>query len=663
MQPVSPGTHRGILAEYLAEMRARGLSARTQDEYGRLVGRYLGEPPTLTPDALHAFVFGAGPSRRPPSPATAAVRRAAMVSFFAFLVRRGHLARNVAADLPAVRTRASLPRGLSTEDIRRLVAVIPDTTPGRRDRALILTALFTGLRRSELVGLTVNDIDFSHRPPTMRVRVKGGAVRLRELPTPVIAAILAARCARSAEQDATSTRPLFGVSGSGFAANLRRYGRMAGIGHVTPHALRHTAAKLRRDAGASLEDVSAFLGHASITTTAVYLRRLEGWRDDGWREVSRLLALPHSQLLLDVEARAGPTHEWPSERGNAHSARWQGGPEHGTPLPTSYSSSRSSDELLPTRAGATMTVPWRDDRISLLKSALQKYIRRGETDKAVAVAGRLLELPGGRSALARRLPIIAAEDVGITYIAAAATDHGEWSDEDLVSVAAGLSRVPKSKEAYWLAATVWSDPQSVDEVTPNALQRHLVHGEYLSALRCAMAAKQRRTWRSGDRLIAALREAGGRAPAHAAAIVDASLRREAKGGSGTDELLAAAIIATIDRPADPPDPFDPVPPTGDRQLNLDFYVADGHTAVGQRALRGVAMRHGLTVRFMTDLMFSYESLVLGPSEIPGRWKAQAQAQEARASGWRSVEEGRQLWESLRSDVAIAVREELQSVAW
>jgi hypothetical protein len=469
-----------------------------------------------------------------------------------------------------------LPRGLSTEEIGRLLAAIPDTAAGRRDRAAILTALFTGLRRSELFGLVFNDVDFGHLPPTVRVRMKGGAVRLRELPAPVVEAIMVAQGAPSSETDESPTRPLFAISGSGFAANLRRYGNLAGIGGITPHALRHTAAKLRRDAGASLEDVSAFLGHASIATTAVYLRRLEVWRDDGWHGVARLLALPHSQLPLDVEARAGPSHEWPSERGNAHSAQWQGGPERGTPLPDSYSTSGSVEELLPSWGGATMTAPWRVERVSLLKSALQKYIRRSETDKAITVARQLLKLPGGRSALARRLPVIAAEDVGISYIPAAATDHGEWGDDELVGVVAGLSRAPKCKEAYWLAATIWTDPQSVDEVTAEALRRHLSDGNHVSALRCAMAAKQRRTWRSGERVIAGMRDAIRDAPEHVAAIADASLRREAKGGSGTDELMAAAIIATIDGTAQRPASFDPLTAPGMAAFELDFYVADGH---------------------------------------------------------------------------------------
>ncbi|MDQ3688839.1 MAG: tyrosine-type recombinase/integrase [Chloroflexota bacterium] len=48
-----------------------------------------------------------------------------------------------------------------------------------------------------------------------------------------------------------------------------------------PHVLRHSAAKLRRDAGASIEDVQSLLGHPSLAMTATYLRRLEGEEDAG----------------------------------------------------------------------------------------------------------------------------------------------------------------------------------------------------------------------------------------------------------------------------------------------------------------------------------------------------------------------------------------------
>ena len=651
----------GLLESFLAEAQARGLSPRTRAEYARLIARFLTDFRALDVGSLHDFVFGPGPSGRPPAPATAAVRRAAMVAFFAFLVRRGHAARNVALELPAVRLRASLPRGLSPGEVQGLLAAIPDTAPGRRDRAIVLTALYTGLRRRELLGLSLDDLHFAE-PPMVCVRVKGGAYRLRELPEPVLAAILSVHASRPTPPD-NSDRRLFALSAAGFAANLRRYGRLAGLGNLTPHVLRHTAAKLRRTAGASLEEVSAFLGHASIATTAVYLRRLEGWRDDGWRDVSRLLALPHPQLLLDVEARAGPPHEWPSERGNAHSAGWQGGPERGTPLPTSHSTSRRGDRPHQLNGGAVVTAPWRDERIGLLKSALQKYIRRGETDKAIAVGGRLLQLPGGRSALARRLPVIAAEDVGITYLPAAATDHGEWDEASLLTVVARLSEAPKSKEAYWLAAMTWNDPRRVHDVTPVALSRDLTKGDHLGALHRVRAAKETRDWRSGQRLMSALHAHISGAPPHATAIAEAALRREAKGGFGTDELLAAAIIAAIDRPSDPPPSFLKAARPSNHPIELDFYVADAHTAVGQRALRQVALRRAMPVKLLADLMFSYESVLLGPMELPSRWKADAQELEARVCGWQSLETGRHLWHSLREEVAVAIRRELRKVTW
>ena len=52
------------------------------------------------------------------------------------------------------------------------------------------------------------------------------------------------------------------------------------------HILRHTAAKLRRDAGASIEAVSSFLDHSSLAVTSVYLRRLEGEADRVWPDVA-----------------------------------------------------------------------------------------------------------------------------------------------------------------------------------------------------------------------------------------------------------------------------------------------------------------------------------------------------------------------------------------
>ena len=57
---------------------------------------------------------------------------------------------------------------------------------------------------------------------------------------------------------------------------------------------RHTAAKLRREAGESIETVSQFLDHSSLAVTSVYLRRLEGEQDRGWPAVARLITVGSS---------------------------------------------------------------------------------------------------------------------------------------------------------------------------------------------------------------------------------------------------------------------------------------------------------------------------------------------------------------------------------
>jgi len=81
------------------------------------------------------------------------------------------------------------------------------------------------------------------------------------------------------------------ISGSSFYGRLRRYLRAAELPASGPHVLRHSAAKLRRDAGESVEAVSSFLDHSSLAVTTTYLRRLEGQTDTAWREVATALGL------------------------------------------------------------------------------------------------------------------------------------------------------------------------------------------------------------------------------------------------------------------------------------------------------------------------------------------------------------------------------------
>ena len=82
-----------------------------------------------------------------------------------------------------------------------------------------------------------------------------------------------------------------GLSSATFYEQLRRYPRKAGIAPAGVHIFRHTAAKLRRDAGESIWDVSRFLDYSSPAVTTTYLRRLEGQEDTGWSKVAEAIGL------------------------------------------------------------------------------------------------------------------------------------------------------------------------------------------------------------------------------------------------------------------------------------------------------------------------------------------------------------------------------------
>jgi integrase len=82
-----------------------------------------------------------------------------------------------------------------------------------------------------------------------------------------------------------------GITSGTFYSRFRRYLREAGLPPSGLHILRHSSAKLRREAGESVEAVSAFLDHSSLAVTTVYLRRLEGGEDRAWAEVAAAIGV------------------------------------------------------------------------------------------------------------------------------------------------------------------------------------------------------------------------------------------------------------------------------------------------------------------------------------------------------------------------------------
>ena len=284
---------------FLAEKERRSGSHRTVESYSRMLQHFfgsMGKPPNeITSQEVFGFAHGVGLSGKKPSSITVGARLACLSSFYRFLIRMKIVSSNPCDEIERPRTSPSPPRGLSAEEIRRLLEAIPDSPTGLRDRAIILTLTLTGRRRSEVLNLRAGDV-LQSGGLFYTYRGKGGKQGKRELPLPALEAIEISLVAWGKSLDTMGPDDSLwpsrhsvegrGITSGSFYGNLRRYMRHAGLPPAGAHILRHSAAKLRRDAGESVEDVSRFLDHSSLAVTTVYLRRLEGEEDRGWQKVA-----------------------------------------------------------------------------------------------------------------------------------------------------------------------------------------------------------------------------------------------------------------------------------------------------------------------------------------------------------------------------------------
>ncbi len=276
---------------FLVEKGARSGSRRTVEGYGRMLWPFFADlamtPDRVTPADVLAWAHGIGKSGRTPSATTVGARIACLSSFYRFAIRMDLLKSNPCDALQRPRISPAPARGLSADDVRRLVAVVPDNVRGRRDRAILLVFVLTGRRRAEVLSLKAGDIIVGDDLVMYQYKGKGGKTGRRELPRPAFEAI--SRMLADTGQELATMAPeasLWHITSGTFYGRFRRYLTAAGLAPTGLHVLRHSAAKLRRDAGESVEQVSSFLDHSSLAVTTTYLRRLEGVEDRTWVQVA-----------------------------------------------------------------------------------------------------------------------------------------------------------------------------------------------------------------------------------------------------------------------------------------------------------------------------------------------------------------------------------------
>src|SRR5918996_1160697 len=178
---------------FLAEKERRSGSGRTVQAYSRMLLRFFGAlgktPEAVLSQEVFAYAHSIGLSGKKPSSVTVAARIACLSSFYKFLIRMGLVAANPCDQLERPKPTPVPPRGLAGEDIQKLLAVIPDTPVGMRDRAIILTLTLTGRRRSEVLGLKAGNLIPEGEAVYYTYRGKGGKQGKRELPQPAFYAI------------------------------------------------------------------------------------------------------------------------------------------------------------------------------------------------------------------------------------------------------------------------------------------------------------------------------------------------------------------------------------------------------------------------------------------------------------------------------------------
>lgn len=210
----------------------------------------------------------------------------AIRSFYRHLRARELASADPTVGLVAPRRRRRLPRFLYQSDLEKLLSAPDPSTPlGLRDRALLETLYATGLRVSELVGLTVSQVA---EAAELQVMGKGGRARIVLLGEPARRAL--ARYLEAARPHLLSRRPDGDDDGALFLN--ARGGRLTDRGvrrivhkhllkacaqhDIGPHALRHTFATHLLEAGADLRAVQELLGHASLATTQIYTHVTRG---------------------------------------------------------------------------------------------------------------------------------------------------------------------------------------------------------------------------------------------------------------------------------------------------------------------------------------------------------------------------------------------------
>ncbi|QKG53768.1 tyrosine-type recombinase/integrase [Hymenobacter sp. BRD67] len=212
-------------------------------------------------------------------PRTVNRKVACLRSFYKFLLRGHRIEANPMLRIKAPKMANKLPEFVPEESLNRLLNSFEfeESFAGARDQLVLETLYGTGIRLSELLGITDNDLDISAR--TVRVTGKGNKQRVVPLNPSLLLVLEKYRTYRSTEFGAIAPGSAFLRTDKGeplyeklVYRTVKKYLSQASTSaaHQHPHALRHAFATHLLGKGADLNSIKELLGHASLAATQVY---------------------------------------------------------------------------------------------------------------------------------------------------------------------------------------------------------------------------------------------------------------------------------------------------------------------------------------------------------------------------------------------------------
>jgi integrase len=231
-------------------------------------------------------------------PATVYARLSRLSSFYQWLMSHPQLSPHIQAN-PVLPARPRYPRPYQSESVKAwsdaemnaLLAIIKakadgGSVPGKRDYALLLFYLMTGLRRNEVISLRGKDLQRKNDKLMISYKRKGGKFVAREVADESLWRALEdyLRSAQRLEVLRTdgplwtrhdrAGRPGAAMNSRSFSNNLKAYGRRAGIAHLHLHQTRHTYARIVAEETGSFLETQEALDHENAATTRVYVQRI-----------------------------------------------------------------------------------------------------------------------------------------------------------------------------------------------------------------------------------------------------------------------------------------------------------------------------------------------------------------------------------------------------